>query len=132
MLSNYIKGSKIEVWRGFFDANNQIITQPSLQFYKRYQGIINNCAIDETFNDAIRERIATCVLSCASFRTILNNRISGAMTNSTSWKKLYPNDTSMDRVSTITATYFDFGGQPQQGSNTVSTAPSSSGKLLGL
>ena len=131
LLSNEIKGSKIEIWRGFFDANNQIITQPTLQFYKRYEGFINNCAIDESFNDVIRERLATCVLSCASFRTILNNRVSGVMTNKTGWQKYYANDTSMNRVSTITATYFDFGGQPQQGSHVVSPSPSS-GTLLGL
>ena len=33
ILSNEIKGSLVEVWRGFFDSNNQIITTPTTQFF---------------------------------------------------------------------------------------------------
>jgi len=41
ILSNDIKGSLVEVWRGFFNSNNQIITTPTTQFFKRYQGILS-------------------------------------------------------------------------------------------
>ena len=33
ILSADIKGSRIEVWRGFLDENNQIITTPTQQFF---------------------------------------------------------------------------------------------------
>jgi hypothetical protein len=121
ILSNEIKGSLVEVWRGFFDANNQIITTPTLQFFKRYQGIVNNVGITEDFNTEARQRIATCSISCSSMRRILENRISGVKTNENSWKFLYGNDTSMDRVAEISATYFDFGKAPK--TQTVSTDP---------
>jgi hypothetical protein len=113
VLSNNIKGSIIEMWRGFLDSNNQIITTPTLQFFKRYQGIINNVSITEDYNEQARTRVATCTLSCSSMRKILENRISGVKTNQKSWQEFYPNDTSMNRVAEITATYFDFGAPPK-------------------
>lgn len=113
VLSSNIKGSIIEVWRGFLDSNNQIITTPTDQFFKRYQGIINNISITENFDQQARMRIATCTLACSSMRRILENRISGIKTNVVSWQSFYPNDTSMSRVAAIQSTYFDFGAPPK-------------------
>jgi len=113
ILSANIKGSIIEIWRGFLDSNNQIITSPTTQFFKRYQGIISNVSITEEFNEELRMRIATCSISCSSMRRILENRISGVKTNQKSWQEFYPNDTSMNRVAEIQSTYFDFGAKPQ-------------------
>jgi len=113
ILSNDIKGSLVEVWRGFLDSNNQIITSPTQQFFKRYQGIINNVSITEDFNTEARIRVATCSISCSSMRRILENRISGIKTNSSSWQFFHNGDTSMDRVQEISNQFFDFGGTPQ-------------------
>lgn len=113
ILSNDIKGSLVEVWRGFFDSNNQIITTPTTQFFKRYQGIINSVSITEDFNSELRTRIATCSIACSSMRRVLENRLGGVKTNQSSWQFLYPGDTSMNRVATIANTYFDFGKPPQ-------------------
>lgn len=116
VLGAEIKGSTVEVWRGFLDSNNQIITSPTQQFFKRYQGIINNIAISEDFNENARQRIATCVISSASMRLVLDSRIAGIKTNQIAWQKLYPGDTSMNRVAVIASTYFDFGKAPIGGS----------------
>jgi hypothetical protein len=127
ILSNDIKGSLVEVWRGFFDSNNQIITTPTTQFFKRYQGIINSVSITEDFNTEARTRIATCSISCSSMRRILENRLSGVRTNQNSWQFIYPNDTSMNRVSEISNTFFDFGSPPKtqtQASETTTTVDS--------
>ena len=114
ILSGDIKGSLVEVWRGFFDSNNQIITTPTTQFFKRYQGIINNVAITEDFNNEMRTRVATCSISCSSMRRILENRLSGVRTNNSNWQFIYGvNETSMNRVSEISNTYFDFGSPPK-------------------
>ena len=121
ILSNDIKGSLVEVWRGFFDSNNQIITTPTTQFFKRYQGIINNVSITEDFNSEARTRIATCSISCSSMRRILENRLGGVKTNQSSWQFLYPGDTSMNRVATIANTYFDFGKPPQTQTQSTDT-----------
>jgi len=119
ILGNDIKGSLVEVWRGFFDSNNQIITTPTTQFFKRYQGIINSVSITEDFNSEMRTRIATCSIASSSMRRILENRLGGVKTNQSSWQFLYPGDASMNRVATIANTYFDFGKPPQ--TNTQST-----------
>ena len=129
ILSNDIKGSLVEVWRGFFDSNNQIITTPTTQFFKRYQGIINNVSITEDFNSELRTRIATCSIACSSMRRILENRLGGIKTNQSSWQFLYPGDTSMDRVATIANTYFDFGKPPQVQTQSTDITQTSSGSM---
>jgi len=122
ILSSDIKGSLVEVWRGFFDSNNQIITSPTTQFFKRYQGIINNVAITEDFNSEMRTRVATCSISCSSMRRILENRLSGVRTNKSNWQFIYGvNETSMNRVSEISNTYFDFGSPPKTNTQSSET-----------
>jgi hypothetical protein len=110
VLGADIKGSTLEVWRGFFDSNYQIITSPSTQFFKRYQGIVSNISLTEDWNENIRSRTVT------SFRAILENKISGIRTNLNSWQQQYPSDLSMSRVAAISGQYFDFGARPQTGS----------------
>jgi hypothetical protein len=130
ILSSDIKGSLVEVWRGFFNSNNQIITTPTTQFFKRYQGIINSVSITEDFNSEARTRIATCSISCSSMRRVLENRLSGVKTNQNNWQFIYPNDTSMNRVSEISNTFFDFGSPPKtntQSSETTITSENQSG-----
>lgn len=125
ILGTNVKGSRIEVWRGFLDSNNQIITTPTQQFFKRYQGIVSNYSITEDWNEQARTRIATVGLSCASFRTILENRVGGIRTTPKIWQVYYPGDTSMNRVPAIAGSYFDFGGQPNaSGTQATSNAPS--------
>lgn len=116
ILGTNIKGSVVEIWRGFFDSNYQIITSPTTQFFKRYQGIVSNISITEDWNDETRSRTATALMSCSSFRSILENRIAGITTNLTTWQQRYPSDASMSRVAAISGQYFDFGGLPQAGS----------------
>jgi hypothetical protein len=112
ILGNEIKGSLVEIWRGFFDSNNQIITTPTQQFFKRYQGIISSVSITEDFNTQMRTRVATCSIACSSMRRILENRLSGVKTNKNNWQFFYPNDISMNRVAEISNQYFDFGSPP--------------------
>ena len=81
------------------------------------------CSSD--LNDKVRQRIATCVISCASFKTVLENRIAGIRTNSVQWKNIYSNDTSMDRVQAIQAQYFDFGKEPMRNTQSTETGASS-------
>lgn len=116
ILSSNIKGSTVEIWRGFLDSNNQIITSPTTQFFKRYTGIINSVGISEDFNDQARTRVATCTIACTSMRKVLENRVAGLKTNQKSWQFYYPSDTSMNRVAAISNQYFDFGAPPQTGS----------------
>jgi hypothetical protein len=125
ILSSDIKGSLVEVWRGFFDSNNQIITTPTTQFFKRYQGIINSVSITEDFNTDARTRVATCSISCSSMRRVLENRLSGVKTNQNNWQFIYAGDTSMNRVSEISNTFFDFGSPPKTNTQASETTVTS-------
>ena len=117
ILSADIKGSSVEVWRGFLDSDNQIITSPSTQFFKRYTGIISNVSITEDWNDQLRSRTATCSISCCSMRKVLDSRVAGMRTNQKSWQFVYgASETSMNRVSLISNQFFDFGSPPTGGS----------------
>lgn len=121
VLSSNIKGSTVEIWRGFFDSDYQIITSPSTQFFKRYQGIVSNISLTEDWNDDVRSRTVTASISCTSFRAILENKINGIRTNLNSWQQQYASDTSMSRVAAISGQYFDFGSPPKTGSQSEST-----------
>lgn len=121
VLGADIKGSTLEVWRGFFDSNYQIITSPSTQFFKRYQGIVSNISLTEDWNDDVRSRTVTASISCTSFRAILENKINGIRTNLNSWQQQYASDASMSRVAAISGQYFDFGSPPKTGSQAEST-----------
>lgn len=112
IFSQNLKGSQIEIWRGFFTSNNQIITTPTTQFFKRYTGIVNSMSLTEDFNQEARQRIATVVLACTSMRRVLENRIAALRTNKASWQVFYSSDNSMNRVTEISNTFFDFGKPP--------------------
>lgn len=115
ILSANIKGSTVEIWRGFLDSDNQIITSPTQQFFKRYTGIINSVSITEDWNEQLRSRIATCSVSCTSMKRVLENYVAACKTSKTTWQALYPGDASMNRVDAISNTNFDFGKPPSGG-----------------
>ena len=117
VLSSNLKGSTMKIWRGFLDSNNQILTISGVeQFFQRYQGIVNNINISESFDIQAKQRVATCAISSASMRLVLDNRIAGIRTNPSNWQFLHAGDTSMDRVPVIASTYFNFGANPTDGS----------------
>jgi hypothetical protein len=112
------------------DSNNQIIQSPTQQFFKRYQGIVSNFSITEDWNEQLRSRVATVGLSCASFRTILENRVGGVRTTPKIWQVYYPGDTSMNRVPSIAGSYFDFGNA-QIAASTQAASGSLSQRIFG-
>jgi hypothetical protein len=111
-----IKGSKIQIWRGFYDGNYHLIDTPQL----RYTGIVTSYHIQE---DRVEDKdIFTLSLNCSSFKTVLENRFAGRHTNGISWNQgVNPQydvngvptnpdyDTGMDRVQAIHDQTFNFG-----------------------
>ena len=97
-----IKGSRLEIRRGFYDTNYNLSSNAL-----RYTGIITSYSVAEERTELIDTY--SVVLQCSAYRTVLENRVSGRKTNSVSWKKWYPNDTSMDRVAGLQNKLFDFG-----------------------
>lgn len=113
VLGNKIRGSQVEIIRGFYD-NNYVLTNTA----QRFSGIVTSYNISEERED--NDDNFTITLNASSFRYVLENRVAGRKTNSESWKEFNPTDTSMDRVPSLADQKFDFGKPPVQGSSTQS------------
>lgn len=98
-----IKGSRIQIYRGFYDEALQLIGTPQL----RYTGIVTSYSLNEERVDTTDA--FTLVINCSSYKTVLENRRAGRYTNSRSWKFYNSTDTSMDRVASLNNAKFDFG-----------------------
>ena len=122
VLSNKIRGSKIELTRGFYN-NNYILSNTA----QRFTGIVTSYNISEERQD--NDDNFTITLNASSFKSVLENRIAGRKTNSESWKEYNPTDTSMDRVPSIADKQFDFGQAPKQGATTQSQAATDAGQV---
>ena len=115
VLSNKIRGSNLEITRGFYDNNYNLTSNAH-----RFTGIVTNYQITEERQD--QDDNFTITLNASSFKSVLENRIAGRKTNSESWKEYNPTDTSMDRVPSLSDRAFDFGKPPIQGATTQSQA----------
>jgi len=122
VLGNKIRGSKIELTRGFYN-NNYILSNTA----QRFTGIVTSYNISEERQD--NDDNFTITLNASSFKSVLENRIAGRKTNSESWKEYNPTDTSMDRVPSIADKQFDFGQAPKQGATTQSQAATDAGQV---
>ena len=123
VLDTKIRGSKLEITRGFYGgdgnvANTYILTSTA----QRFTGIVTNYAITEDRQES--DDNFTITLNASSYKSVLENRISGRKTNPVSWKEYDPNDTSMDQVYSLADQWFDFGGKPLTGTTTSSQASS--------
>ena len=116
VLDSKIRGSEVEVIRGFYDANF-ILTNT----YARFTGIITSYALEQDRINDIDN--FTITLSASSYKTVLENRISGRKTNKESWRFFNSSDASMDNVYAISGVQFDFGQDPK-GKNVVPSSES--------
>ena len=110
VLGAGIKGSKIEMWHGFFDANGALITTGGTGgLYQYFTGFINSFSISEQWMEEIRGYVGTVTVSASSIQLILQNRTAGRYTNDNSWKQFNAADTSMNRVNFIQTINYQFG-----------------------
>jgi len=110
VLSNKIKGSLIEMWHGFFDDNNELITTGGTGgLYKFFTGYVNSFNITEQWFEEGRMYLGVINVTASSIQIILQNGTSGRYTNNNSWQFFAANDTSMDRVSVIQNINYFFG-----------------------
>ena len=105
VLEKKVKGSRIEILRGFYD-DNQVLTSTS----KRYTGIITSYNISE--ERVNQDDNFTVTVNASSYKLVLQNRTAGRRTNPLSWNVFFPNDTSMKWISSLSGRTFDFGMPP--------------------
>jgi hypothetical protein len=110
VLSQTVKGSKIEAWHGFFNTNNELITTGGVGgLYQFFNGFISSFSISEQWMEETRQFIGIITVSASSIQLILQNRIAGRYTNDSSWQFFNSGDTSMNRVAFITNINYQFG-----------------------
>lgn len=110
VLSNNVKGAKIEMWHGFFDTDNVLITTGGVGgLYQFFSGYINSFSINEQWMEEARAYVGTISVAAASVQLILQNRQAGRYTNNNSWQFFSPGDTSMNRVAFIETINYQFG-----------------------
>ena len=105
VLDNTIKGSKVEIIRGFYD-NNFVLTNVA----PRFTGIVTSYNIAEDRQEKDDNYIVT--VNCSSYKAVLENRVAGRKTNKQSWQAINSTDSSMNNVYSIADTPFDFGVKP--------------------
>ena len=111
VLDKKIRGSELEILRGFYDANMNLTNT-----YQRFTGIVTSYSIVEDREEL--EDTFTISLNASSYKIVLENRIAGRKTNKESWRYFDSNDASMDQVYSIAGVQFDFGQDPK-GKTTV-------------
>lgn len=110
VLGADIKGSQIEMWHGFFDTNNELITTGGTGgLYQFFNGYVNSFSISEQWNEDIRSYSGIVNVSASSIQLILQNRVAGRYTNNNSWQFYNSADTSMNRVNYISTINYFFG-----------------------
>jgi len=138
VLDAKIKGSQIDLWHAFFDANGDLITSNNQYWtnnvgnrigwinnvgdpiswtssitttgvYKYFTGYINSFTISEQWMEEIRAYVGAITISASNFQLVLQNRTAGRYTNDNAWQSINPGDTSMDRVAFITNINYAFG-----------------------
>ena len=110
VLGADIKGSQIEMWHGFFDTNNELITTGGTGgLYQFFNGFVNSFSINEQWNEDVRSFVGIVTISASSIQLVLQNRIAGRYTNNNSWQFYNSADTSMNRVNYISTINYYFG-----------------------
>lgn len=106
VLGTKIKGSKIEILRGFYDGN-YVLTNT----YPRFTGIVTSYGIGEDMetNFGGSTDNFTVTVNASSYKTVLENRVAGRKTNKSSWQVFNTTDSSMNNVYSIADQTFDFG-----------------------
>ena len=105
VLGTNIKGSKLEIIRGFYN-NNIVLTSNA----HRFTGIVTSYNINEDRQDLVDN--FTITLNASSFKNVLENRIAGRKTNQLSWQSFNATDSSMNNIYSISGQNFDFGMTP--------------------
>jgi len=112
LVNSRIKGCPLTVYRVLLTPDMQpvvIDADIGTNVLARYRGYVNNYALQEDYDIGSKTSTNTLVLTCSSTVDVLNNKIAGRKTNSFSQKKFFPNDLSMDRVSALENSSFNFG-----------------------
>jgi hypothetical protein len=105
ILSSRIKGSAVNVYRGFFDVNTGNLISVSGNPAGKFQGVISNYEISDDLDMGDSTGTIVLNLTATSVVELLNNKVTGRRTNPAD----FPSEASMNRVSALAKSNFNFG-----------------------
>ena len=109
IVNSKIKGCPVWIYRAVFDPATNTLIELGTNPFERFRGFVNNYTLTEDYDVVSRRASNTLTLICKSSLDVMQNKITGRLTNPTSWKRYSPNDLSMDRVPALQDTSFNFG-----------------------
>ena len=107
VLNSGIKGSKIIIYRAFYDINSGNFT--ATQVYQRFNGYVSNFNLSENFDVTNRTLGNNISIQCSSIHALIEKRYTGRRTNDQDQQFYYPGDIGMYRVKSLSDAQFDFG-----------------------
>lgn len=109
ILNNPLKGNEVTILRAAFDPTTNVLLNIAGNPSGRFRGIVTNYNISEDFDIVARMSMTTISIICSSMLTVFGNTSNGRRTNPVDQKKFYPGDLSMDNITSLARSYFDFG-----------------------
>lgn len=107
VVNQKIKGSAIEIKRGFFDVTTGELLNITGNPAGKFSGVVNNFIIKDDLDGS--DGALTIVFTCTSVVDQLTNKIAGRRTNPIDQAEFYPGDESFDRVPALAKSNFNFG-----------------------
>ena len=107
ILDYDIKGSSIQIYRGFFDPTTHALIDltPNVNPTSLFKGIVTNFTLTDVHDPDTNIDSTTIVLTANSAVEILDKKVSGRRTNSAD----FSSEKSMDRVQALANAFFNFG-----------------------
>lgn len=111
ILNKQIKGSKLWIYRAFFDANTSTLidvdpaTAGTQNVLLKFRGIVTNYSISDSVEIEPKLATTTITLTCSSLVEVLNKKRTGRRTN----PQDFPTTQAMSRVQALANSNFNFG-----------------------
>lgn len=107
VLGTKVKGSKVTLYRAFFDDEGGTLTAPP---FKRWVGRVDSISITDATNiESAEQSTITIGIDCRNIISLLKTKQSGLYTSESSWNATYPTDTSMHNIAGLVDREFNFG-----------------------
>lgn len=107
ILTKEIKGSELEIYRGFFDPATHVLLNlaPTSNPVLKFKGFVTNFEISDAFEFQTNTFVTTITLTCNSIVEVLSKKVSGRRTNPVD----FANEDSMKRVQALANSNYNFG-----------------------
>ena len=106
ILNSNIKGSRIQIYRAFFDASGYYT--PS-QVYMRFNGYVSNYSLSDSIDQQNLMVTNGIQIQCNSILGVIEKKYSGRRTNDQDQQYWFSGDTGMSKVKALSDAQFDFG-----------------------